>query len=172
MWRYWSFYRTHLRCCCIPSPQIFLEDRSITCATNATEAHKLLETHGLENLDSIVIIQDPTMVRRTLECFKKEYEAAPKVPRFEGCPVFVPLVSTDADVQLVFTAPNITQGQMWPMKRSLELVMGEIPRMRDDSNGYGPRGKGIIPHVDIPAEVEQAYSRLCDVIPNRRYNSI
>lgn len=79
-------------------------------------------------------------------------------PTVRGLPGIVPLVSTDADVQLVFTAPNITQGQMWPMKRYLELVMGEIPRMRDDSNGYGPRGKGIIPHVDIPAEVEQAYS--------------
>lgn len=58
------------------------------------------------------------------------------------------------------------------MNRYLELVMGEIPRIRDDQNGYGPKGRDIIPHVNIPAEVEQAYSRLCDAIPNRRYKTI
>ncbi|KAJ8109305.1 hypothetical protein OPT61_g7553 [Boeremia exigua] len=154
------------------APQILLEDCSVTCATNAVETRKLLENHGLDGLDSVVIIQDPTMVRRTLECFKKVYEDAPNPPRFKGCPIFVPLVKSDADGQLVFEAPNIAQEQMWPMDRYLELVMGEIPRMRDDRNGYGPQGKSLIPHVNIPAKVEQAYNQLCYAIPNRRYKLI
>jgi hypothetical protein len=41
--------------------------------------------------------------------------------------------------------------------------MGEIPRLRDDKEGYGPRGKGFIVHVDIPDEVEEAWRRVKDV---------
>ncbi|PSN67576.1 hypothetical protein BS50DRAFT_572663 [Corynespora cassiicola Philippines] len=153
-----------------PAPRILLEDRSITCATNAIEARKLLEASEIDYPDSMVIIQDPTMVRRTLECFKKVYEDSPQL-HFKGCPVFVPLVKLNKDGKLLFTAPQVPQEQMWPMPRYLELVMGEIPRMRDDENGYGPKGKGFIAHVDIPADVEEAYDRLCRAIPNRRYKS-
>lgn len=151
-----------------PTPLILLEERSITCATNAIETRRLLESHEVRKPESMVIIQDPTMVQRTLECFKKVYEDAPQVQPFEGCPVFVPLVSSDSNCQLVFTAPNIAQEAMWPMNRYLDLVMGEIPRLRNHKNGYGPRGKDFIPHVSIPTEVEQSYRRLFDAIPNRR----
>lgn len=30
---------------------------------------------------------------------------------------------------------------------------GEIPRLRDDVNGYGPKGKKFIAHVNIPDKV-------------------
>lgn len=38
--------------------------------------------------------------------------------------------------------------------------MGEIPRLRDDADGYGPNGRGFIAHVDIPPEVEAAFAEL------------
>jgi hypothetical protein len=38
--------------------------------------------------------------------------------------------------------------------------MGEIPRLSDDSDGYGPHGAGFIAHVDIPAEVLTAFTYL------------
>lgn len=49
---------------------------------------------------------------------------------------------------------------MWPMERYVELLLGEIPRLTDDAGGYGPRGKGFITHVDVPAPVQAAYARL------------
>lgn len=49
---------------------------------------------------------------------------------------------------------------MWSMERYLTLLMGEIPRLRDDENGYGPRGKNFISHVEIPEEVTQAVEGL------------
>ena len=49
---------------------------------------------------------------------------------------------------------------MWSMERYVNLLMGEIPRLRDDENGYGPRGKGFIAHVDIPEEVLHAFEEL------------
>ena len=49
---------------------------------------------------------------------------------------------------------------MWDMERYLNLLMGEIPRLRDDENGYGPKGKNFIAHVDIPETVQEACERL------------
>jgi len=49
------------------------------------------------------------------------------------------------------------------MERFVSLVMGEIPRLRNDKDGYGPRGRGYIVAVDIPASVEAAYQRLRDL---------
>lgn len=42
----------------------------------------------------------------------------------------------------------------------LQLILGEISRLRDDENGYGPRGKDFIVHVDVPEPVIGAYERL------------
>ncbi|MNI99050.1 hypothetical protein D3C73_1580300 [compost metagenome] len=49
---------------------------------------------------------------------------------------------------------------LWDMQRFISLIMGEIPRLKDDENGYGPNGKGFIGHVDIPKEVLEAYEIL------------
>lgn len=47
---------------------------------------------------------------------------------------------------------------LWSVDRYLSLITGELPRLRDDATGYGPRGRDFIAHVDIPQEVEQARS--------------
>ena len=52
---------------------------------------------------------------------------------------------------------------MWSIKRYVNLLMGEIPRLTDDSKGYGPSGKGFISHVDIPPEVQDAFTALKEV---------
>ncbi|HEY8804265.1 MAG TPA: hypothetical protein VIM42_04005 [Clostridium sp.] len=63
---------------------------------------------------------------------------------------------------------------LWSKDRFIDLIMGEIPRLRDDEDGYGPKGKGFISHVDIPKEVSNSYQRLVtnyseyDEIKNRK----
>ena len=52
---------------------------------------------------------------------------------------------------------------MWDMDRYVNLLMGEIPRLKDDENGYGPNGKDFIAHVDIPATVLEAFDLLKSV---------
>jgi hypothetical protein len=47
----------------------------------------------------------------------------------------------------------------------VSLVMGEVPRLRDDGLGYGPRGRGFIAHIEVPAEVEAAHQRLRRTLP-------
>jgi len=49
---------------------------------------------------------------------------------------------------------------MWDMDRYITLLMGEIPRLSDNADGYGPKGKGFIAHVDILNEVEKAFEGL------------
>jgi hypothetical protein len=41
--------------------------------------------------------------------------------------------------------------------------MGEVPRLRDDRHGYGHAGQGFIAHVDIPENVEKAFSELKNI---------
>lgn len=64
---------------------------------------------------------------------------------------------------------NIGINGIWEDKRYLELLMGEIPRLRDNENGYGPNGKGFIVHVDIPREIEEAYNSLKTLINNEDF---
>ncbi|MEV6845507.1 hypothetical protein [Actinoplanes sp. NPDC051411] len=49
---------------------------------------------------------------------------------------------------------------MWSLDRYVSLLMGEVPRLTDDADGYGPAGRGFIAHVDVPAEVHRALDHL------------
>ena len=46
--------------------------------------------------------------------------------------------------------------------RYLALILGELPRLADNPQGYGPQGKGFIAHVDIPPYIAQAWQTLRD----------
>ena len=61
---------------------------------------------------------------------------------------------------------------MWQPKRYIDLLMGEIPRLRDDADGYGPNGRGFIAHVDIPSEVEAAFAELRNDFSVREANPL
>ena len=49
---------------------------------------------------------------------------------------------------------------MRDIEKYISLLMGEIPRLLDDTNGYGPNGKNYIAHVDIPINVLKAFKEL------------
>ncbi|MFB6247664.1 MAG: YdcF family protein [Salinibacter sp.] len=133
---------------------ILVETQSTNCGANAKEAHALLRDRGLRP-DDVVLVQDPTMQRRTRASFRRVW--GDPAPRFHNAPPFVPTVEADGDA-LVFAQPD--RAGLWPMERFVSLVMGEIPRLRNDENGYGPNGRGYIAAVDIPPAVEAAYDRL------------
>ena len=59
---------------------------------------------------------------------------------------------------------------MWDIDRYVNLLMGEIPRLTDDVDGYGPRGKNFIAHVDVPTEVRAAHAALQPVYGTRAAN--
>lgn len=49
---------------------------------------------------------------------------------------------------------------MWDINHYITLLMGEIPRLSDNPDGYGPKGKDFIAHVSISDEVNLAFSEL------------
>ena len=102
------------------------------------------------------------MQRRTLESFKHAWRG--EEMEFISFAPFVPRIGNRADA-LCFADP--AHEELHSVGHLLELAMGEIPRLRDDENGYGPRGAGFFGHVEIPEEVESAFSRLLEGYSSR-----
>lgn len=134
---------------------LLLGTESTNCGANAEEARALLDQRG-QAPAHVLLVQDPTMQRRTWASFRRVWGEGPP-PRFYNGPTFVPRVTVDAG-RLAFERPD--RAGLWPMERFVSLVMGEIPRLRNDEDGYGPKGRGYIVAVDIPPAVEAAYDRL------------
>ena len=134
---------------------ILIETESTNCGANAENTRRLLESQGLRP-EHVILVQDPTMQRRTWASFRRVWGVEHPI-RFLNCPTFVPQVRPENE-SLAFENPD--RAGLWAMERFVSLVMGEIPRLRNDENGYGPKGKGYIVAVDIPSEVEAAYQRL------------
>lgn len=107
------------------------------------------------------------MSLRTLAGFRKVYSDLSDPPEFQTCPTFVPKVQL-VEGRLEYATDGVESAGLWEMGRFCDLLLGEIPRLRDDADGYGPRGKGFIDHFDIPQEVEEAWKRLRNVMVSGR----
>lgn len=131
-----------------------LETRSTNCGNNITLMLKLLDEHGVKR-DSVILCQDAAMQRRMCAGMLK-HAPGTKVINYAAYSARV----TERGGELGYEED--IHG-MWDIGRFVNLLMGEIPRLTDDENGYGPRGKDFIAHVDIPEEVRAAYDCLCDI---------
>lgn len=107
------------------------------------------------------------MALRTVASFQKVYQDINI--DIQSAPIFVPCMHGPGDASIVdidnlrwaFETMGVeTEDELWEKQRFLDLIIGEIPRLRDDEEGYGPRGKGFIVHVDVPENVEEAWKRL------------
>lgn len=132
----------------IPTSRIIVEDKSTNCGENAQFTRELMEAMGIE-CHRGVVVQDPTMQRRMMATFARVWEDAQQRPEWRSYPGFQPVLQNTAE-GLRFECET---GNVWPVERYLSLILGELPRLLDNEQGYGPRGKGFITHVDIPDEV-------------------
>lgn len=128
-----------------------LECQSTNCGNNITYLLDILKKNEIP-CQSIILSQDASMQHRMEAGLRKYAE----------------------DIQIinyaVYAAKVIVQNHklvyekaiwgMWDMERYISLLLGEIPRLTDDENGYGPRGRNFIAHVEIPTEVENAFALL------------
>lgn len=157
--------------------RVLVEDKSTNCGSNAQETRRVLESSvSLAPPASITIVQDPTMALRTKAAFEKVYEDSDHPPVFVSCPTFVPRVewrsppsaadqdttvgNDDRTSRVSFAVPGLSSEGLWRMDRFTELIIGEVPRLRDDEDGYGPNGRHFIVHVDVPPEIERAWQVL------------
>lgn len=145
--------------------KILIERLSTNCGDNAKKALELIEAEN-RRPKTIILVQDPTMQLRSYASFK--HECSDKEVKFINYCPFVPKLTYNKG-NVIFENKAITG--LWTVERFLSLIMGEIPRLRDDENGYGPKGKNFIEHVDMPKEITSAYERIkvvLDVLTNDR----
>lgn len=139
----------------IPHERIVVEDRSTNCGENARFTRDVMEERGITCRNGIVV-QDPTMQRRTMATFAHVWRDDANAPTWHSYPGYLPLLRNG---NLTATFADEAH-DVWPVERYLSLILGELPRIQDDENGYGPRGKGFIAHVDIPEDVVSAWQIL------------
>ena len=154
----------------IPTARIVVETQSTNGGENARFSLRLLEQSGLAGAP-VILLQDPLMQRRSVLTWEAEAQRAGiPSPAFSRS-AFVPQVepgfesgssepeSEPGSGNLPQLIPAHSTGT-WAFARYTGLLLGEMARLNDDENGYGPRGKNFIPHVDIPAEVWESYQRI------------
>jgi uncharacterized SAM-binding protein YcdF (DUF218 family) len=121
---------------------VLVERESVNCGENVVNARDVVRGAGLDPR-TVGLVQDPTMQRRMDAVFRLVWPEAAAVNR-----------------------PGPRTGRFaWPHERWVALVMGEVPRLRDGPDGYGPLGRGFIAHVDVPDAVEAAHLALLDRHP-------
>ena len=131
-----------------------IENQSTNCGNNVTFALNTLKENFISP-KNIIIIQDSTMQQRMDATFKLLFkDNSINVINFAP---YIAKVKAGGD-RLVFEDSDITG--MWDMEKYINLLMGEIPRLCDNEDGYGPKGKNFIASVNIPNEVLEAFDYL------------
>ncbi len=143
------------RTCRADPNDLILENRSFNCGENASFALRRLDEAGFRP-ETVLLMQDASMQRRTHGNFEKEW--AGRSVRFFSYAAYRPVVREDRN-GLTYDESCRVWG-IWEMEHLLTLILGEIPRLHDTPEGYGPAGKGYLPHIEIPCEVLDAFERL------------
>ena len=130
----------------------YLECDSTNCGNNITYLLKLLKDNNI-SFKSIILSQDATMQCRMEAGLRKYVRDDVTIINYA---VYAANVMVK-DNKLTYDSKI---WGMWDMDRYVSLLMGEIPRLSDDENGYGPKGKDFIAHVEIPKEVLIAFEEL------------
>ncbi len=130
----------------------YLETESTNCGNNITYLIDLIRQNGVA-FENVILCQDATMQRRMDAGLRKYVPDGVTVINYAAYKAEVVV----RDGQLAYSSD--IHG-MWDMDRYVSLLMGEIPRLADHADGYGPKGKDFIAHVDIPERVSAAFEEL------------
>lgn len=128
------------------------ENTSTNCGNNVTNTLAVWKEQGISP-KSIIFIHDCTMQRRMDATFRKYL--GPEVRLINFAAYYNPVTAKDGRLVFQKELPG-----MWDMEHYVSLLLGEIPRLLDNGEGYGPRGKDFIAHVDIPEEILDAFTYL------------
>ncbi|MFA9464149.1 MAG: YdcF family protein [Velocimicrobium sp.] len=129
----------------------YLECSSTNCGNNITYLLDLLKEHHIV-FRSIILCQDATMQLRMAASLRK-YK--PDITIVNYAAYLVDVVVRDN--KLIY---NEVPWGMWDMERYIALLTGEISRLSDDADGYGPKGKNYLVHVEVPQDVRNAFESL------------
>lgn len=133
-----------------------LECASTNCGNNITNLLALLKEQNV-HFNTIILSQDASMQRRMDAGMRKH---SPETTIINFATYAAEVVARDGALSFSENIPG-----MWDPDRYLSLLLGEIPRLTDGPDGYGPSGKNFIAHVDIPADVREAFDFLAGLNP-------
>jgi uncharacterized SAM-binding protein YcdF (DUF218 family) len=123
---------------------VLVERESLNCGDNAKKSIKVLQEKNI-SYKSLLLLQDPLMQQRSHASFRHYLdESAVKIISY--APFYTKITNQ-------LTPSNEAVENLWSTERFLELLSGEIPRLLDTKDGYGPAGKNFIAHVDIPERI-------------------
>lgn len=149
--------RRHLQ---VPDDAIDTETESTNCGENAELSLHMMASWPSTPF-SALLVQDPTMQRRTHAAFDRHQQGAARPVTVVSYAPFIPVVTDDGVGGKSFSSNETDKpGVAWTLARFTSLVLGEVRRLHDTEEGYGPRGAGFIGHVDVPDDVLAAYHRL------------
>lgn len=131
---------------------ILIERDSTNCGNNITNALKILKSNHIE-AKNVILIQDAAMQRRMSAGFAKH---APNITVINYAAYCSRVIVQNEKLEFY---DKFLWG-MWSMEQYITLLMGEIPRLSNDENGYGPKGCDYIAAVDIPETVRKAFMEL------------
>lgn len=141
----------------VPYEVMVLEGQARNCGENAAFSLALLD---LRRVRSVLLVQDPTMQRRTHASFDRVLRELAEPVVVQSRAPFVPVLTGDAVL-----GPD--GSAVWSLERFTGLVLGEVRRLYDTVDGYGPSGADFIDHVEVPVDVLSAYERLVARHPTR-----
>ena len=128
-----------------------LECHSTNCGNNITNLLSLLKEKNIL-VSNIILMQDATMQKR-MEATLRKYAPSLEIINFATYKVHV----KEEEGELSFVENYLG---LWSMEEYIRLLMGEIPRLSNNEEGYGPRGKNFIAPLEIPKKVLEAFSTL------------
>ncbi|MEI5995415.1 YdcF family protein [Candidatus Enterococcus mansonii] len=139
----------------LDSDLFLIEKESTNSGENALFSLNIIKKAGIKP-KNVLLLQDPILQRRTKATFEKEWQEI-NAQFINDVPIVPVVKSIDETVHFEDQRLN----GLWNKAYFLSLVLGEIPRLRNDKNGYGPNGCNYIGAVEIPKSVERAYEELC-----------
>lgn len=140
----------------IPASQLYVEPLSTNCGQNAAFTRDMIMEKGIP-AGRILLSQDPLMQRRTRETFEFSWRQQHLAATFINWPVFVPQLAVFGDNVTITGAQS---AGIWSVNRFISMLLGEMRRLNDDAQGYGPAGAGFIDRVDMPDSIRAAWVRV------------
>ena len=131
-----------------------METESTNCGDNITYLLDLLRDSFID-CKSMLMIQDASM-QRCMDAVLRKFRPDLKIINYAAYTAHVLCVNGELIHEKEIHG-------MWKMDHYVNLLMGEIPRLMDDENGYGLNGIHYIAHVDILNEVKLAFDELKSV---------
>ncbi|WP_426566514.1 ElyC/SanA/YdcF family protein [Angustibacter sp. McL0619] len=128
---------------------VLTERRSTNCGNNISLAQDVVRQAGLAPR-SVILVQDRTMQRRMSAGFGRLWTL--------GQPTLVSFAAYEQEFTVVDGRLAHLQDVWgsWSVPRYVSLLLGEVERLTDSPEGYGPQGRDYIAHVDVPAQVQDA----------------